>query len=71
MAEPRITHAQMAAHLAYLASQVSQWSGSLLVLPEDYDKPVPVKTVNRFTNEMRGRLLHLDTMAGREKEPKP
>lgn len=43
------------------------WAGDILTLPENYGREADVKTVARFTDEIRSRLNLLDEWAGREK----
>jgi len=58
-------HAELARQATYLASTCAKWAGDLLILPEEWSKPVDMKTLARFTDEIRHRLNIIDRSAGR------
>lgn len=58
MAE-KLTHAQFAERIAYMASQCAQWAGSCLTLPEKVNEPMAPGAVKRFLEEMQARLDYL------------
>ena len=55
----KLTHAQFAERIAYMASQCAQWSGSCLTLPEKVNEPMSAGSVRRFLEEMQARLDYL------------
>lgn len=61
----RLTEADFARNCAYLSRLISGWAGDALILPERLSEPIPVETVARFTDDVRGHLDRLDELAGR------
>lgn len=62
----KITHAQFSAQAAYLAKDASNWAADVLMLPEDYGKPMRDGALERFLAGMRERLNRIEEWA---KEP--
>lgn len=61
----KLTHADFAQRLMFIASKASSWAADSLTLPEYRDRAIDPATAARFTDEIRGSLDRIDELAGR------
>ena len=62
-----ITRAHFASQTSYLSARVQQWTGDLLVLPNELEKPMSDHGIQRYTEMLREHADYIEKLH-REKE---
>lgn len=71
-----LTHSKFAMYVSWIAKNAANWAGETLTDYRYLNRVMDVGTVARFTDDIRGRLDMLDSLAGRsvpkaESSPNP